>query len=538
MSLMSFSVSQRLSLMLATVFLSGVGFLFHQISDYREALYQQKKQQLEQLLESLESQVSVIRASSLNDEDQQRLIRQLIRHSRYQNNHYFFVFDQQLVMQVHPYKPELEGHSVHGINDASGRALFPRMLQQAKQNTTGYVQYPWPKPGQPQAADKLSALRFVADSGWVIGTGVYIDELDERVAQHTRGLLFMGVLWALLMVGSGYFFVRTLSQPIERLSQQLERMSQGNLTQHCPRFSTPDLDRLSRGMNSMQQRMRELLQLVKQDSQKIVLSTDQLQLAATHGQQESDRQHQQLDQLSVAMNEMVQTIQVMAGSANQAADEMTCANRSALGGEQIMEQTRERIHQLATQLETSVSVVEELKGAANQIGGVAEVIASISEQTNLLALNAAIEAARAGESGRGFAVVADEVRTLAQRTGVATDEIKHVIDTIVGGTANAVAAMQQSRCGTLECAQSIDDAQQELSAIAMRITQVRDLNLQLAASVEQQGQVTEEVSQNMLVLAQSADGHRASASGLLRSSDELNALADELDAQLAAFQTS
>ncbi|WP_420591227.1 methyl-accepting chemotaxis protein [Bacterioplanoides sp.] len=538
MSLNNLSVSQRLSFILVSVFISGVIFLVFQVSEYRQDLYQEKQQQLASLIETLSSQVNAIQRTSLPDEQKETLIRRVIRDARYQDNQYFFLFDRNLTMRVHPYKPQLEGKSVAQVKDARGDALFKNMLHAAQQNRIGFFEYQWPKPGADQASAKLSAVHLLSSRPWVIGTGIYIDDIDQLVQQKSWMLIGLGLVWALLMAVLGHYFVLTISRPLEQAGKCLERMAQGDLTQPCRPFKTRDLNQLSLNMNRMQQRMVELLSLVKGDSQKIVMATDQLQLSAETGEHNSDQQHKELDQLSVAMNELVQTIQVMSGSANTAAQSMNKAADAAGQGEAMMDTARQQIHQLTSKLDHSAHSVETLNSAASQIGNVAEVIASISEQTNLLALNAAIEAARAGESGRGFAVVADEVRTLAQRTGVATDEIKQVIDTIVNGTREAVSVMQSSSTETQQCAVNIDQAQQQLAAINVSVTDVKDMNIQLAASIEQQGQVTEEVNHNLLSLAQAADGHKQTARELLSSSDTLNGLADELDAQLNSFHLS
>jgi methyl-accepting chemotaxis protein len=121
--------------------------------------------------------------------------------------------------------------------------------------------------------------------------------------------------------------------------------------------------------------------------------------------------------------------------------------------------------------------VSGLASSADRIGQVVSLINTIASQTNLLALNATIEAARAGEAGKGFAVVASEVKTLASQTAKATAEIASQIGTVQTGTNDAVAAIQE---------------------ITTVINSINDIANGIAAAIEEQGAVTQEISSNML----------------------------------------
>ncbi|WP_281270623.1 methyl-accepting chemotaxis protein [Quadrisphaera granulorum] len=117
--------------------------------------------------------------------------------------------------------------------------------------------------------------------------------------------------------------------------------------------------------------------------------------------------------------------------------------------------------------------IEALGVSSAQIGDVVKVITSIAEQTNLLALNATIEAARAGEAGRGFAVVANEVKDLARETAEATDRISRMVGQIQEDSAGAVTSVK---------------------VIRTVIDQIMQSQLTIASAVEEQTQVTQEVS--------------------------------------------
>ena len=128
---------------------------------------------------------------------------------------------------------------------------------------------------------------------------------------------------------------------------------------------------------------------------------------------------------------------------------------------------------IANRVCEAAGLIERLGEQSGRVESIVAVIRGIADQTNLLALNAAIEAARAGESGRGFAVVADEVRKLAERTSLATEEIRHTMESLRQETGSAVAMMdagrQQAEAGVMQAEQAV----QAIEAIGSHLTGLR-----------------------------------------------------------------
>ncbi|MCW9025273.1 MAG: methyl-accepting chemotaxis protein [Gammaproteobacteria bacterium] len=237
---------------------------------------------------------------------------------------------------------------------------------------------------------------------------------------------------------------------------------------------------------------------VADSSGDISTQADSLEAAIAHSHENVTNQHAETDQVATAITEMSASIQEVAANAQLTADSAARANDETFTSKQVVSSTMTAIHDLAEEVEQASNVIKKLEEDSNNISTVVNVISGIAEQTNLLALNAAIEAARAGEQGRGFAVVADEVRTLANRTHESTKEIQIMIENLQAGTQQAVTVMDKSRSQAEISVTKGNEATASLDAITDAVGSINDMSTQIAAAVEQQNAVAQEVNQNIV----------------------------------------
>ena len=322
------SIRQRLWIMLSAVFLMGVIFMAVDFHQYQNQLVEEKKQQLSALVES---QASLLSQLLSNGGDLQEGL-SAINGSRYHGEEYFFVINEQLIMKMHPFKPVLNETSVSKVRDPDGVYLFREMKKAVEKGGTGFVNYKWPRPGSDEPVSKLSAITPVAGSDLYIGTGEYIDDIQAVIWSRGSWTLLCLLIWGGFMLICSRYITAAISKPIRRIEETMANLAEGDLSFECERSGVPEFDRISVAINKMRSRLSELLSRIRDDSDRLNREADIVARSTSEVSAGSDSQYRELDQLSVAMTEMVQTTQVLAGNARDAAQRMTEVTDAASSG--------------------------------------------------------------------------------------------------------------------------------------------------------------------------------------------------------------
>ncbi|ART83842.1 chemotaxis protein [Oceanisphaera profunda] len=253
---------------------------------------------------------------------------------------------------------------------------------------------------------------------------------------------------------------------------------------------------------------------------------------------EIECQQSETAQVATAMNQMSTTIHEVSRHVSDTAVAADTANTLVNQGSAIAEVTKQSIETLrntVTDIGVSVSAVSEQTGC---IAKAAQMIEQIADQTNLLALNAAIEAARAGEQGRGFAVVADEVRNLAKRTQESTQEIYSIIKELTQRADDAVTVAHQGAANADAGVARVVESSAMLDGIADSVSQIANMSTQMAAAVEQQASVAEEINRQVVNISNLADSSADSATQASSSLLHLKTISGDLHELVVRFKHS
>ncbi|MDD1536020.1 MULTISPECIES: methyl-accepting chemotaxis protein [unclassified Bradyrhizobium] len=474
-----------------------------------------------------------------------------IKSLRYDKVEYFWINDMTPKMVMHPIKPELDGKDLSGMKDPAGNALFLGFVDVVKKQGAGFYGYLWPKPGFDQPVGKISYVKGFAPWGWIIGTGIYLDDVDTAFRQNamTFGYVCLAVL--VVVLAASFLIGRSVTGPLARITALTERLAAGDSA-----FEVPYIDRrdevggLAKALAVFKDNASAVRQMHAEQEEMKRKADDEKRKAMTDlaGKFEASVQAVVRDVFNEA-RAMQQAAQGMSETANKASDRASfvasaCQQASSnvqtvasAAGElsSSISEISQRVAQAASVADKAAAdgqrtndTVQGLAAAAHKIGEVIDLINQIASQTNLLALNATIEAARAGEAGKGFAVVASEVKSLASQTAKATDEIGAQITAIQAETNQVVGNIESIRATIME-------VNEISSSIAAAVEEQGAATQAIAHSVQEAASGTDQVSQNISGVTDATAATGQAAGLVLQSSGRLTQKLQSLENEVSTF---
>jgi len=390
---------------------------------------------------------------------------------------------------------------------------------------------------QAQAREEMQSI---FDSIYRNTSEIVQTQTDKRSAEAgQKKALLLAITLLAVALGSliSWLIVRQLTQPLAQAVRIAERIGAGDMTEQPRQRRSDEFGQLLDALDRTRDNLRDLIGRMSGITGQLASAAEELSAVTEQTSAGIQSQRLETDQVATAMHEMAATVQEVARNADEASSAAQHADRQAAQGDVVVQRALTQIDRLSSQVGLSAEAMAQLNQETAGISTVLTVINGIAEQTNLLALNAAIEAARAGEQGRGFAVVADEVRSLASRTQQSTQEINAMIAALQDGARQAVQVMQHSREQAVQSVQQAEQAASSLRDINLRVNEISAMSMQIAAAVEEQSAVSEDINQNVASIRSSSDHHVENGLRSRQSANGVAQLADSMEMLVQQFWT-
>ncbi|MBF4256126.1 methyl-accepting chemotaxis protein [Vibrio anguillarum] len=506
-------------LVLITAMMSVVSYwseshdLKQELKQYREQLVETRKAELKAYL-----MMGITAVQSLYDSDQngenKAAAKAILKSMRFESDGYFFAYDSQGINTLHAINPALEGKNLYDLKDNNGVPVIAGLIQASKTGD-GFLYFSWHKPTINAQAPKLGYAEYLSKWDWVLGTGIYIDDIDAQVAEFKAlrdeqrleqtwsniGLSLLGLIITIIVVS---MLVTRGVAPLQHVVASLQDVAagEGDLTARLKVESHDEVGDVAKAFNAFMDKLHPLIKDIRSSAQEVQSAAGDLDKQTTQSSQKMSSHCLETDKVVAAVTEMSATAREVANNTNATSQAIESANSQINEARDEVNSAIEGISELVKEVNLTSEAILELSQRTEQITKVLNVIGEIAEQTNLLALNAAIEAARAGEQGRGFAVVADEVRSLASRTQNSTQEIGEMLKALHQGVSKAVNSMKVSQQRGETTAQESIHIKESLAGISVAVSTIQDMGIQTASAAEQQSTVAEDINQNLVAIQQ------------------------------------
>lgn len=560
------SIRTRILIIIGLAMASLAAIIAFNALQVRANLMAEKKLKTRHLVEAaygvLEFWYAKQKAGAIDEETARREAAAAIKTMRYEGNEYFWLSDFTTPvpkMVMHPTVPALDGKvmdseqfncatSMQAGSDGPVVAIdgkknfFVAFNEVANKAGAGYVTYDWHKPvagggTTKELYPKMSYVKKFEAWNWLIGTGIYIDDVaDAVVARLVRDSAIAGGI-ALLLLGVSIWQTGRIVRPLTAAeTASRAAVSDNDFTHLVPVAGNDEVGRVSAAFNEIMTKLQAVIRETRRSADAITGAA--VGIAAAAGEIVGNTERQ-----SAAANATAAAIEQISASLSETTANAAESERSAQSAVEdagrALAVTRDNVlgmEKVAAASRTSTEQVRRLSESSSQISGIVGVIKGIADQTNLLALNAAIEAARAGEQGRGFAVVADEVRKLAERTANSTQEIGGLIEQIQAQIRQAVGSMEEVDHQAGEGAESARKTEAELGHIVATSERTGERSREIAHSVREQDSSVQEIARQVDEIARMTEEATASARRNNETAEELSELAAALRTAVAQYK--
>ncbi|WNG53737.1 methyl-accepting chemotaxis protein [Archangium gephyra] len=506
----------------------------------RQQLRDDRIRAVRQLVEAghgiLQAYEARVLAGELSPREAQHEAAAMLEGLRYANAEYYWINDLETRLVMHPFLPGRIGEDMKGYQDMAGKRVFVDIVELARQEGEGAMEYLATRPLEPQPIPKVSYVKLFAPWGWVLGTGVYVEDIEREVAAVQRRM-WVALLSGVALAGlAGVYFSRRVLRPVRSLVDAAGKVARGDLKVTVVAPTHDEVGDLGRAFNAMVGDVQRMLGEMGEVSRATETDARHIHRSAAGLRQAAQEQSKALRNMTDSVMGMTQELAMGASQAELTARTAEANEQAAREGGTVVRGTGEKMKEIAQVVERSARMVERLTEWSAEVERAVELISDVADQTRVLAVNTAIEAMRAGENGKGFAVVAQEVRKLAEQARTAAERIGTLMKQSQTETEAAAAQMKQGRLKVSEGLALSAETGKALERIVTGAEEIQRRVKDTARAHATQAETGEALTLRIHVLANQAVESATNVEQITKAVEDLEARARQLRELVTRFQ--
>ncbi len=479
-----------------------------------------------------------------------------------ENKDYMWINDFRPHMVMHPYATHLDNKDLSSYKDKKGKYLFVEFVKICKAQGSGFVDYYWQwKDNKKKIVPKISYVKAFKPWKWIIGTGIYIEDVRAEINQlYIQTAVITGLI-ILLSFSIIILISNAISRPIKGL---IKGLKESNLNTKLECTTEDEIGEMTVHFNDFVKRIKDLVLEIHGTSTQLATSSEEMSAAAMNFSDYAMDQNTSVYDVARTVEEITNE---MDGVTSDIDKQFKILNTLVMRTEELsglintldkdIQKTMKIMNTIAEEAKSGEESLNNMYQSMNKISkssdvtnNIIEMINDISDQINLLSLNASIEAARAGERGRGFAVVADEISQLADETakslkkiGDVISETEHEIQIGVVNVDKTVQSMKKILNGVNVSTSMINTISFKMrdqvgtkETVNKEVQLVKDMSEIIRVTTKVQKAAVSEISELVLKINRGAESISSGSEEMASSSEEVATMADNLKTKVEYFK--
>ena len=589
-------IGYRLFLVVLVGVLGFIGYAAVSLAQLHQTLLADRQSKIQEHVEIARTMVEAIASEAVragrSNAEAQREAREALSRVRYEGHDYFWVNDMAGTMLMDPADHALVGKNLLQVRDCShlvkdatgklvpaGKLIFPDMIDVVRKHGGGFYHYTWSNdlakiPPRP----KVSYVAGVPQWGWVIGTGVWVTDVDKIFRQQAIRLATLALLSLLVGIAMSIWITTGVAGPLRSVSSELTSLADGRVDIDIVGEDRGDeIGAMARALVAVREHLVEIADVADEIASgnltvevRAVSQHDRLGLAikamlerlsglvadaafaakavhtgATTIAESVENQSVISSELSASVAEITSTMEELSASSSHisehsglVADTARVTWESSKKGAEAMEQLSGKMAGIHLENQNNLKEILALGDASKEISKVMAIINAIADQTKLIAFNAALEAASAGDAGRRFGVVAAEIRRLADNVTDSTSEIEGKVNQIQGSISRLVITSERGTASVVEGMTAASQSAERLGELVDAARKTAGAAEQISLSTQQQKTAA---SQVVVALREIVSASNQTAEGMAQLSEvsrNMASLSSDLDFQVDRFRVS